>query len=655
MQTMNKNELNYLFQKATELKECRQFDSAIEILQMIVDNSDGLPNDFMTGVYNTLGSCYYEKSLSSGDIILRNREIKKAESNIKKALDLKPMNMTAVENLFGVYLQNRDYYGCCELIAKYDLYDSRRYKSDDPFFVKTLEVFPEIIRKEIKKSEEFFNSIYELHSKYRDSYAYSHFLFTYSFMLGFKNKSLMLIMDCFNPEYYQSLSKDYQLALYSERLFTETGISDRKELTGSVKEADDFYKKNKDSFSVEMKAIYAGNRVGALAKIGAPIDDDFWEISKEIPNEYRDNTYYYNLAKAFLQYGDYDEAIRLGNAAIMTKSDDQDMTLLGRAYMGLGDYTEAIEWFKKALGFILDGKEDDYTLGDFRVESFTSESINERNSDVYKYLIQAYFANKEYDFAQAVLMKYKEAGYPEDTIDSEMILRIESEIAGEKDEIQSAYDELTTELEKEKAETSILKRNALDWYKKLLDCQLVDDKETVDDEEWESHHSEKMDKAIKSIIVYCGNKDSKNYQNITSLIDKRFPKLEKTSRNFLATAEQIYTEFEDNKFIDFAPVMVEYSRFIETLLWRYINNSQEYKLSGQKAKEFNNQGETLGAATYVAGRRGGSLFKYHEKLQWIKDNRNRSAHINVSREPEVSGIRKFLWESDIVDTLCDIL
>ena len=650
-----------MYSNAANYMRCGQISKAIDMLEKLVTDSKDTSNKNVSAAYVTLCSCYEMSCIKKKDFL---RIGMTCEKYAKKSLELNPQNKVAPFTLVRALVLQENYIEACEVIAKYDLNLSMPkdgLASSDAFHKMNLEFYKffhmalgKAIMERSVNNPDFVDALIDIYYKYDCSINYAMLIINPVIASGLYAEAVKLIYDCLKEDNSKNMKADAKVALASQSVYCHSCFADNREIRRSINKLDSYIALYGTEISDSTKYSVMVNKSLGYSKLCDITQVDI--LWREIPEEYKDNSILYNLAKAYFDSGNYDEALRLGWSAVQTKHDDNDFLLLGRVYMGMGQYESAISMFKKAIGFIVADKEMPYSnyYGE-KVTSISDRSTKDRLNDIYKNLIQAYVCNEQYDYAEAILEKIKENGQkPSVLLESELLIRIEKNISKNTDDIKKAYESLNKELKVKTQENSMLKRNMSDWYTKLTMVQLVNSSEEISDQMWDDEFCNHMNDVLDRVVSYCVTLRNREYQAVVDKINQRFPKLNKVTRNFLATAEQIYLTFEKEDMMDFAPVMVEYARFIETLLWTYINASSEYTDEATKNKKYNNQGETLGAATRTISLKGGSLEKYYEKVEWIRKNRNRSAHINVSREPEVTAIRNYIWNSDIIDVLTSI-
>lgn len=644
-----------MYEKALNKMCLGNMNGAIDILKKIIDNGECVENKNLSAACATIGTCY----INNPENVLKKTRYyaSMAEKFEKKALELNPINNIAPFQLVMALSMQEKVQEACEVFAKYNIQLSSKILGHNPTMQERLSYkmiissLQDYILDESKNNPDFFDKLLEIHSKYNKSLNYNLLLIDCAFAAGFYLEAANLITECLKQENIKKLSHDTVVSLASRHVYICASIAGKREICKSVERLDELLDMYKNEIDDTLMYSCISNKSTAYVQIGDK--DKLRDLLKFVPEECKDNTFLYNLAYAYLNVEQYDDALRLGWSAASIKRDDLDYILLGRAYMGKGQYAKAVSIFKKGINYVRTGKEMTYRLLESTVKSIASDTEEERVNKLYKYLIQAYVGSGEYEYAEATLKMLREnGGEANSVLESSILLDIENNVRGKLQNIEEAYKILECDLYKKDNEISVLKKNMSDWYAKLVAFQKIDDTDMVDDILWDDEYSHKMDEIINSVSCYCIRTRSREYQATINNINNRFPKLTKESRNFLATAEQIYITFEKEDLMDFAPVMVEYARFVEIMLWAYINKTTEYAEEAAKQKAYHNQGETFGAATYTIKMKGGSLEQFYEKVNWIRINRNNSAHINVSREPMVKEVREYIWNSDLIDRLC---
>lgn len=187
---------------------------------------------------------------------------------------------------------------------------------------------------------------------------------------------------------------------------------------------------------------------------------------------------------------------------------------------------------------------------------------------------------------------------------------------------------------------------------KISSIQIPNVGDVVTDERWYKEFDKKMDSALSILESSIANTHQDYYAEAKANVITRFPKLKGDALRFFISAEVFYAAFHEEKQVDYAPVMLEYCRAIELTLWAYINNSDIYRAAGIKAAEFNHGHQTFGGAVHtIKTVTNGPLYSYYGEYQKLNAIRNDSAHIFVTRKPNVSEARKKIWETDLLDIL----
>ena len=181
----------------------------------------------------------------------------------------------------------------------------------------------------------------------------------------------------------------------------------------------------------------------------------------------------------------------------------------------------------------------------------------------------------------------------------------------------------------------------------MLNKIRINDLSEIDDDKWDEMFSNKMNEIISSISNQICSSRAGEYNNIYEEIEKRFPKMSKDTIHAFTSAEQMYKVFYDNVYIDKSPIIVEYSRAVEMLLWDYVEGSENYLKEIEEACSHRNQGKTFGAINSVINCQKCPLKKVYNKLNALRETRNNSAHVSEKKPPmTISQIHDFIWEKD---------
>lgn len=666
MDTWSEKE-NELYNEALKNSYEGNYKEAIDCLKQIINSNKCYESKDLSRTYVTLANMYlnddseFVRNAGIDEICILKSQGKKAEDCLLKALELNPLNTVAPRMLVLSYLEQLEIIKMCKIIAEYnvDLKENSTRKTAPEYKQREDEIaslwMEGIVLSQLNEyaieNKNGFNELFDIHEEHIDSESYTELLLHTAFASQNYHRLSVLYQDFFRSIRKKEISEDTYFMWLVNRLYVMTLVGGMAEIESALNEVEKIYETVHEYLSFTLQHSYCANKMMALNHLGKVQEAIVFFF--DMNSEFYDNTILYNVANAYLQNEEYEEALRIGSSATICKEDEMDSILMGKAYMGIGNYSKAIIAFKKAIRYIYAEKEDKFEFLGRTYDSLSSESKDEKLMKVYPSLIQAYVGKGEFEKAKATYLEMKDmVSSNVNNIDVSLIMKIEEKLVDKEKQVEVEYKKIKRQLEQSNNEVSILRKNAEDWYKKLLACQYGNKDVEINDEMWDKDISKGMIEVIDSVVSLCVRPKSQSYKNIQFKVERRFPKLMGQAKEFLITAEQIFETFTKDDMLDFAPVMVEYSRAIETMLWDYFYSSQDYKEIADKAKKYRNQGATMGAAVYVVSTEGKPLKKFHDKLFEIKEIRNNCAHINVDKEPDVRELREYIWESDLVDVLC---
>ena len=451
--------------------------------------------------------------------------------------------------------------------------------------------------------------------------------------------------------------------IISNRLKCLNDISDMyevKKITKELEQAYDGYKN--ESHKLEEVSLYYNNLLEAYFSTGN--HKTIISVSKGLnAGIYNEKTFYY-LSKAYFYLGKTEEAERYCLAAIRYMDNVvASYFLLGQIYMKWEKYDEAISALNKTINLInyyYDKRKYVLTAENGHVNVYWSIDGKEKELEqVYMYLLQAYMGAEDYTKARAVYDCFiEEVKVADSTITSGMMLTINQKIEGKKEQIKAEYKALQKVHKAKSQKLSEVSSLLNDLSKQLLSIQIVEEsEEKISDEYWEQNVKEKMYRAIEELKKSAHAVSEKRYQEIRKELEETFPYLISEAMDYLTSAVQMYELFEENNLVDYAPVMVELGKVVEAALWNYLRQAKAYQHEVRKNKEKGFE-ETLGSAVYIIGRKSVSKEylgrKHFEMLEKIKEYRNASAHVNISRKPKVEEVKNYLIEtSDLLQFISE--
>lgn len=331
----------------------------------------------------------------------------------------------------------------------------------------------------------------------------------------------------------------------------------------------------------------------------------------------------------------FEDALVWGKKALYLVEDDTTLLVVADIYKKKNDYDNAIEMYQLCLGHLNAG-ENVYKYRDHNKKIMYSLATNNSMDlifyEVFRGLISVYCSKKDFEGAKIYLGKAQE----------KLPLRNEWEIWNQtlpeiviSNEKRKEIEFKLSEIEKS---VSLQKNYVRQWASKLLTLQNSSGQLNLDEnDDWESYENE-----LESILNEMGkiiNRDSILFQNASQFVNKSFAHLKLKSKEFLITAETLY-EIHKASIIDFAPIVVEYSKVVEnqlrTLLGTRIPSSQK----------------TLGGVLFTISEN--HIVPYSDYLTDLyKVNRLRKsgAHTGMLGKNDVDEIRKILFQNNLLNLL----
>lgn len=656
------NDFEKLYNEAVRLFHQRNYSGTMKILDDIIQNEKEYIPIYLSQVYVTYASCL----MNSVDKLNKQSSIKAIEY-LRKALELKPDNKVAPKLLFQcLFIDEEMFMEAMEVFAKYNLnfgedscndLSSKERQEDKLTRFFLYECVQRRCIDLCRSQPRLMDELYELHEKYFGSYHYTDFLVTCAEGYGNFLKSYTLINDYLNTVKQEEIGIEKYFNLLCQQLFYVSTVGNKEDIRRILNKTEDFFVNNGDYIkNPDIRYSYYTNKASALLKMDEI--KALLEMYDNLPYKEMDNTLLHNIGEAYLRKQQFDEAVRIGSAACFLKADETDYMLLAKAYMGLEDYEHAIEYLEKGIVFLKSEKKkySCYSYKNNTAEAINCNELDEQLAGFYAILIQALVGKKDIKAAKAVKQIAEEdtnINTLKETLDSSLFLMVEDALNDDIAVITKEKNIIEKKLMNADKKISVFRKNISKWYKELLRIQILDSGAEVTDEDWEENYQETFSKIINNVAYYCIRTSSKKNE-INNKINRTFPGISKQGRNFLSTAERMYFSFCEEKSIDFAPVMVEYCRTIEVLLKDYLERSEIYADEYVKAKAYNHQGATFGAATNTLKNVSGPLDKFRRDLNNIRKARNNSAHINVNKEPDVTYIREYIWNSPLLNTLCGL-
>lgn len=632
-----KKQIN-LYYQAQSLFQEKKFRQALIIFKVL---KSFMKSPYLTGVHTTIASCY--SGLNESENTDKYNELIK--EHLLMALELKPSNQIALNQLYQLYFYEKNYFGlvneCLPDVSNEDI------ATQSPEGLTTTNNLSLLLRlifasiPDIKKSltnSEITQLVEVLHNKEK-------IVSNEKIALMIRHIVLNICWDLDEHLSYQYTMKALESATSkSEKayLYNRLGLSlTNFDITDAGKKALDYFHKALNltdlSKKVEIEAIRTNIAMGYI------LNKDYQlAIELLIPKIKQEptNTDLYNLGRAYHLQKHYLKAEENIQKALLLLEDEITYELLADNDYCLENYAQAIENYKHSIFFIQNNpytnrfkdSNDKFVISS--IVAHHSEKVLER---LYSKLIQCYMETDNFKHAYYYLgIAIK--NYPDKMSFKQQINILEKII-----EVKENYIELDKEFKKIDKEyknlhTKFVKNRTVsqELATTLFKIQSLfenTDIEDIGEDDFTSYQRIIGDKVIKKILMNLNksNKNSIHLSEIEKNIRTNFSFLSEKSIKFLYTAEYLYTSLKDEK-IDFAPIMVEYCKVIENeLLYRLFNlniigSKKDYSL-GKIIATFESMPNILDT-------------KVINSLHEIRLLRNGSAHTGETTINKIERIRK---------------
>lgn len=373
-----------------------------------------------------------------------------------------------------------------------------------------------------------------------------------------------------------------------------------------------------------------GNYMIALAENGEL--QEAIALGQRLIKEDPCNQNYSNYAELLKRQGNLEDALEWGRKALFIIEDDTTLLVVADIYRRLCDYENAEEMYEKCIEHI-NKKDNTYRFQDADgVALYSIASDNNMNDILYEALgglIQVYNSQKKYELARtyATVAKEKLPGKN----DWEIWLKVLPEIENKT----QLYETVKQKLEQSLNENKNQKTSFRLWAQQLIQLQdTVNGLDLDDNDEW-GRYEEKMNEILAEMSKLI-NKESTVYQQKLAWINTNFPSLDLDAKCFLVTAEVLF-ELHKSSTIDFAPIIVEYSKVVEKQL--------RVKLGAQIPSNRHMLGEIIGC---ISGNHIAPYDAYVTDLRVVNNMRKRSAHTGTLIKTDVDNMRNIFYQNNLL-------
>lgn len=604
---------------------------AEKLYDKIIESNLKLP--CISGCYANLGEIKYhrlfEKALSGaskkdGEFILVLKKEEALESCFKKALEIEPANQAALAD-YSTYLFNAwefdKAFECFESITDKVQMDRALGSFESTLFNFYLYAKYNSINKlkdktRIEFYKKLFNKIKDIHRQHsiHIGYLLIQYLRLDNQLLEAYDVAKHIIESM--PETYLgyalavelcmkgSLDSPNELIEYAEKgleAIDRAYLSSNREIKERLSEA-------KTSITSNLAVAY--NTSGRY--------NEAIEILEKQVSALPNNRDYHNLAEAYYHAKEYEKAYDRISCALYIFENEACLYLAGKVCLGLGRLKEAAEFIKRSIAFS---------------ERYNSGQL----IDKYDELVLCYIKSKDLTSAYAAnKLALKIWEDLERFARNEIILGSLIDMKEEKEHINQRLKEI--EEEKEFYKAGEVKMRA--WASDLIKLQSTGNHgyRIEDSKDYWRWFESNMDSILARMKEDA--KDSNvSYKSIESELKKKYSKLNSKALACLSSGEYLYQVYKDN-IIDFAPIVVEYTKVFEIELNSILNPS-----SSKMLKEL---ADYTGKVSKVKN----SNFTTH--LGRVIEIRNGSAHTGLSPLKKLEELRDIIFKDDCLDYMLSL-
>lgn len=550
--------------------------------------------------------------------------------NIKKACDL-----WAANNLDFDSSTFSEAFGKDSCI----IYDKAFSLRDEDFYV----IAYKVINNNVNKDYALFDYMYELHRRYPKACDYMEMLSAVGNSTGLYSRIVSLYEDYFKIRNIENTGYQNYLMMLCEYINVLCSLKDLRMIEKILAKLDEAYaiiEQENEQIGDMCESMYIACRINALSQLGK--DKEIIEYSNNIDGKYINNKILSYRAQALSNIGEPQKALELMECVSVLGLDYAEYTNLGDIYFSLEKYAEAEEAYKAAINYINTGRDE-------RLIELTPSFYPDKQEylqKIFKRLMNTLIYEEKYVDYEAVYRIMCKT-LPDSTKDKDIAMEklIKEKLIGREMQLQETIENINIQLNDNKLKLQQYSDKYKQWYELMLRCQVLNDKE-ITDEIWQKDFEGKIGLIVDDVI--------KNYSKTVTgeyltRIEETFPELDEVNKKVLATADRMYDVFFDEK-IDFAPVIIEYGRFFEAIIWKYYDNNMDtYREIIQAQRGY---GNSLGKARLIAQAAYGTpIYHYREEIAEICNSRNMCAHAAKDRFPNAERIHNIVWRTKLVSFL----
>lgn len=640
---LNEKEMLSLYNEGDQFLTNGKYSEAINKFQLITESSQGNSFSFISGAYTNLAHATLEhafiKKKSDKEMDLTYEEVL---SYVERALEIKPTNQSAMSIAIPVLTYKKEF---SSAIAYFLKLTNKEIIDHSMAYISSIESFA--LNKD--SSIQFaIPALEKLYTSYNyDPRVYSILANSYV-SVGELQKAYNIYNESLSkfkkyPEVYMSICINFSLFCTGLLKNDKEALKITEEGMAYFKQQNSVFKKNNEYL---MNSLLTNMSV---ALIHLQEYKSALKIIKPLLLTEPTNANLSNMAAVYLKLGDYNNALKYSEQALLITTDEISLYLKAESYYSLKNYREALHWYKKARSFCTDDETNltfDFTDSTGEMRFSIPIDLKSGLIKVNIGMIHSYLSLREFASAKALIkMNLEQWPYEDELIKLEKQIDIFLEQEFSNSEILDTMNCLIKDAEEYKNAQGDNLSEVRTWAFELLKLQnrcTKDEKVIIENEEdWrvilnKMHHIaiEMKDSAPKKNVAY---------KDIHCKFQLNYPNIKSNSLEFLTTAEYLYQIHKENK-IDFAPIVLEYSKVIEAELNRYL---KELKFIDKK------QNLTLGQIHFRLKKiKVSNLIGIEEFLDRLIYFRNGSAHSGQSTLETVEIIRTMILEDKWLKMIC---
>ena len=410
-------------------------------------------------------------------------------------------------------------------------------------------------------------------------------------------------------------------------------------------------KKGLELFQQQKKSVQRKNRnLGRLLETNLALNyirndqySEAIELLKPKIIEHPNNTDIHNLAKAYLKMNHHDIALKYIDSALFLSKDEQGYYLKAEILFQSKKYEKALKYYIKAIQFLNSANEiHHFKDADGKNTGSINVALDKTKKMIYVGLANCYIALGEFVKAKSITETIKRDWPFDDELarlerNIEVLLNQSISMDEVKKEAEHLKQLLSKQALKHEKDIEELKGWALKVFR--LQSEYIDREQAIDEDDWQAVMQEMHSIALDMKKEKNG---SALYLDVKKKLQNKFEGISDKGLDFLATGEYLYQIHKENE-IDFAPVMVEFSKVIETELNRHLAY-----IGLIDVKET----LTLGSLNWRLRKINvESLSRYQDNLEKLIKFRNGSAHTGQSTREKVEVVRDLIMNTGWLDDI----